>query len=565
MKTAILDQPRAAAFKANIGWILICLCTAGLIAGCNSSGSNGDEGGDSPGSNTLAEDGVLADGPYAAKGPYEEGTIIRFFELNPENGMRQGAEVAEAAVDEWGAYTFPDIASRWVEAEINGDFFNEYDGSYTDNGGLTTTAIFDLEGSREGRNINLFTHFAAARAHRLLAEGTAGSLESAYSSATSDLQADFNLNHAPEELHAFYTDDLPATRLDDYAALLIASTIVSNEMEDAAQYNDMVTAYARNRSETRDESFEDLSDSYSNSGGVFLNRALENLNALQEENGNPNPGRTSLLWTLSACNAAKAFTADTVVCLDDLRTYHTFSIPPGEGKHYEEIYYYPGQAGMWALELVNNDTCLTSWTTRTLGDYTLDSSRLFNKRINHRLLARSRLNPSKYLLRVSQERDDCSATETELTFRRVAEGRNHVDMRGNVFLENNLTYRGIVGAYSTTVGSFEKSSDRSYYYFTAPTNAGTYRIELNYSDSSSSAMGTHVQYLSDSGLSEGNFNAHDSDITDSVSGESQTREFEATAGTVYRIEVRNTSPTTININSYIANSRFPFDLKVTRQ
>jgi len=561
METAVLDQLSVNGFKANTRHVLLALCAIGLLAGCNGSGTNGS----SDNSDNDAQEGALAAVSYAAKGPYQEGSVVRFYELNPDNGVRLGAAVAEAVIGELGVYALPDMANRWVEAEVGGDFFNEYDSSFTDDGGLTTTAIFDLEGSRDGRNINLFTHFAAARAHQLLGEGTADNLEAAYSRAASDLQADFNMNHPPEELHPFYSAALPRTRLDDYSALLIASALVSKEIENQTQFSDLVNDYGRFRTDSRNENFEQLAEAFRESGAIYINRALRGLKALQEENGSPDNDRLSLLWTLSGCASAQAFNADPVVCVDDLRTTYSFDIPAGEGKHYEELFYYPSQAGMWALEVAHDDACLTSWSTRTLRGSAIDSSPLFNTRVLQRLLARERLNPGMYSLRVTINRDECSATQTDLTFRRVAEGRDHVDQRGNVFLENTVTHPGIVGAFSNTVGSFERSSNRSYYYFVAPTNASTYRIELDYAASSSSAMGTHIEYLSVSGFSEGDFNSHPSDIVDSVSGENQIREFEAIAGTTYRIEVRNTSPTTINVNNSTSYSRFPFELTLTRQ
>lgn len=538
---------------------LLLLLVLALLAGCNSSGSSSsdDESRDDAESQTF----------YAAKGPYQEGSTISFHELNPDTGLRQGSAVAEVEVGDLGDYAFPQLSGRWYEAEIEGDFFDEYEGEFTDNGGLKTTSILDLDSTSDGRNINLFTHLVSARAQKLLTEGAAQDLEEAYTDATKDLKDDFNLKHPPQDLHPFYTSSMESDRLDDYATLLMASAQISRRVENSDQFEAFASAYASERTESNNEHMEGLVSVFQEGGGFHLNRALGNLSDLEEEKtGEPASDRLNLGWILSGCAAAQAFNVDPVVCLDDMRTSYSFGIPPGDGSYLKEIYYYPGQAGMWALEVAHDESCRTSWTTRTVNGNFLDASRIFNSRVNHRLLTTSRLAPQLYSLRVTMDRDDCSAGETELNFRRVAEGReNSVNQRGNVYLEDGDTHEGIVGAFLNTLGSRENSSRRSFYYFVARSDAGTFRVELDYTGSSSSAMGTQIRRLSDTGFSAGDFVSHSTELVSAVSGETQVRDFETTAGTVYRIEVENTSPSTSNVNDFNSYRRLPFELTLTRQ
>lgn len=539
---------------------LLLLLVLALLAGCNSSGSSSsdDESRDDAESQTF----------YAAKGPYQEGSTISFHELNPDTGLRQGSAVAEVEVGDLGDYAFPQLSGRWYEAEIEGDFFDEYEGEFTDNGGLKTTSILDLDSTSDGRNINLFTHLVSARAQKLLTEGAAQDLEEAYTDATKDLKDDFNLKHPPQDLHPFYTSGMDSERLDDYAALLIASAQVSHRIEDSDQFEAFVSAYASERTESSNEHMEGLVSTFQDGGSFLLNRALSNLSALEEDKtGEPPSDRLSLGWILSGCAAAQAFNVDPVMCLDGVRATYKYSIPPGDGDYIKEIYYLPSLAGMWALEVAHDESCLTFWSTTTADGHSVpgSGSGYYNRRVNHRLLATVRIAPRMYQLSVWVDRDDCSASETELNFRRVAEGRLHVNPRGNIFLENEKTHQGVVGAYRSTLGSLERSSSRSYYYFVAPSNAGTYRLELDYSSSNSTAMATRVQYLSDSGFNADDFLSHSTDLISEVSGETQVREFETTAGTVYQIEVHNTIPSTINLGDSISYQRLPFELTLTRQ
>lgn len=504
---------------------------------------------------------ILGEGPFAAIGPYKEGTEVRFFAVDQDTGQRVGSSLAKAAVDERGAFELPTLSVRWVEAEITGEFLNLYstDG-YEEGKELTVTALYDMNDDAQGRNISVFSHWVATRARQLL-DTDFSTIGEAYQQATADFVEDFDLEHGPSQVHLFYTPDLPRSRLDDLTKLFILSSLISEHIEDDDRMQEVASAYAEKRFDSEDEDIVRIKERFASSSASYLQRGVNRLGTTFLNEERPTYW-VHLSWLLNGCAAAQAFNPDTVICLDDGTVSFDYNIPPGSGFHMNEIFLFPEAAGMWALEVTMEESCRVAWTSYTTatGSNSMGSVN-FNSTVDHRLLGTHRITPGLHRLWMRFNRDDCSADQATFNFRKVSTGTDQPNLRGIYFLEPDMPQRGISGAYSHFGTLLRGSTYRSYFFLANLGADRTWELELDYANNGSSGM-TVIAERPPGRFGSDFLAIAAEDITDE-SGR-VVRRFDLEADTIYRVQVQNISPRTINLDDYVSYGSYPYTLTATR-
>ncbi len=536
-----------------------------LLVGCNSSSSGqGDNTGGTSGNG--GGDSQVYGGTYAGLGPLASGSTVEFYELDPMTGQRTtGDAAATATVDERGAYTLPDFTTRWVEVVANEDYLDLYNTgtSYTEEAPIQVTAILDTEDNAQGRNVQLFTHLVAERAKWLLLNSQSESVSVAMARATQEFSDDWALNLPPAALHFFYEPNAPVAELDDYAKLLAASSYVSRYTPDTPSLpGNIASDYAQSRLTLETGSLFDMTDALSTRSSFYAERAISRLERVFSDEDRP------AYWqlfarTLSGCEAAKAFSSRTIVCLGDDRDTIEVVIPSGDGTYTKTLYFHPRATGMWALEVVMQDDCDVNWTSYlgetnniSMGD---DST---TDRVSHELISRRRLSQGLYLLEVRFDRDECLVQNATLNFRKVATGTDRETDRGLYLLEKGERFSGVVGNYENPTANIELSSTRAYMFYRNSTQ-GVSDVEftLDYDNSGAVELDLHVEEYYSNQFGSG-FIGISAQSTDESVGQ-LTQVYELEPSTPYRVWVENISTdTTTSLDDFNANGRRFFDLRI---
>ncbi|WP_166643112.1 carboxypeptidase-like regulatory domain-containing protein [Alcanivorax sp. 24] len=201
----------SARLRSNFGWLVcraILATTFALALGAcgddSSNNGNGDE------QTAAVVTGV------AQKGPFQPGGSASAVALGGD-GSAAGTSVT-ATISTDGAFAIPDI--DWggpTQLTMSGAFFNEFTGNFAGNLELHGTA--SLPGDADA-NVNLFTHFVAARTRHLMAAGEA--FGDARDQARSELASIMGINALPNTLDLLQ-DDGDSAHQDDSANLLLFS------------------------------------------------------------------------------------------------------------------------------------------------------------------------------------------------------------------------------------------------------------------------------------------------------------------------------------------------------
>ncbi|MCH8550422.1 MAG: hypothetical protein LAT62_00705 [Natronospirillum sp.] len=522
---------------------------------------------------TLVADAVtgqiLRQGPYAAMGPYKEGSEVRFFALDDSTGQRLGSALATATVDEAGVFEVPALAVRWVEAEVSGEYLDLYtaDG-YVDDPEIVLSAFLDLQDARQGRNIQVLTHWLKARALHYLHTSQSGSLVDAYSKAEADVMADFGLSVLPSQLHLFYGPDLPEGHRDAVSTLIMLSTALAQRIEKTEQLESITAAYAKDRFESEDEELALIKTRLGDNSAFYLSRGLSRLGSNFPRDDQPDYWVNLARW-LTGCRSAQAFTSRTILCLGEELAQQEIQFKvanpggstgaPGSDNVWD-VYLYPEAAGMWALEVSMDEACSVRWTsypTETVSGTEMGGVQ-FTSRTNHRLLGTQRMIPRLYLLRFRKLSDECDATQATLNFRRVSTGTDNVNSRGVYFLSPNQMQPGVSGGYQHTTANQERSTYRSYFFFNNTGPSGKYQFEVDFGLSSQD-MDIVVEELGQFGY------APVSGAVTKVKTTSRTvKEYDLVNSRLYRVQVRNLFGRTSNLGSFQSYQRHPFELTVSR-
>jgi PKD repeat protein len=191
---------------------LIGLVASLGLAACGGSSGGNDNNGDPGNPVTTTTSG------NAQKGPLQAGGTAGAARLQAD-GSLAGASVF-GDISSRGGFTLSDI--DWAgptQLEMSGAFFNEITGNFTMGNSSNTTlnAAITLPGD-VGANVNLFTHFTAARTQHLMAAGT--DFTNAREQARSELAAIVGINAAPTSLDLLQDSSI---NQNDSANLLLFS------------------------------------------------------------------------------------------------------------------------------------------------------------------------------------------------------------------------------------------------------------------------------------------------------------------------------------------------------
>lgn len=134
----------------------------------------------------------------AQKGPFQAGGTAGAIQLQNDGSLGSASVSGEVSAN--GGFSLTDI--DWTgptQLEMSGAFFNEFTGNFTmgDSNNSTLHAVTTLPDDA-GANINLFTHFAAARIQYLMAAGT--DFSNARKQARNELRTIVGINSAPTSL-----------------------------------------------------------------------------------------------------------------------------------------------------------------------------------------------------------------------------------------------------------------------------------------------------------------------------------------------------------------------------
>ena len=165
-------------------YFILSLVLVFILVGC------GGGGGSTPLTNNAG-----GAGGAGSKGPFVLGSTVTAYKLD-DNGSRSAtvASVSTTTTDNLGTYSFSSFSwSGATELEINGNYFNENDGSINNAGRLSAITNV-VSGERVSVNINVLTNLAAQRTITLMLAGTA--LEDAKITAQAAVVDLFNLNLA---------------------------------------------------------------------------------------------------------------------------------------------------------------------------------------------------------------------------------------------------------------------------------------------------------------------------------------------------------------------------------
>lgn len=537
-----------------------------LLAGCNASGSGAAENSDDTPGNGSGGQADASAGTYVGLGPLAPGSTVEFFELDPMTGQRNtGGAVATATVDDRGAYTLPPLNTRWVEAVASDDYLDLYTigTRYTEDAPANVSAILDTEDSSPGLNVHLFTHLVAERAKWLLLNSESESVSAAMEQARQEFSEDWSLTLSPEALHFFYEPDAPVTDLDDYAKLLAASSYVSRYTpDDPSWLSDLASDYSQSRLTLESGVLFDMTEALSTRSQFYSDRAISRMERVFRDEDRP------AYWqlfarTLSGCEAARAFSSRTIVCLGEDRDTIETVIPSGDGTYTKTLYFHPRATGMWALEVSMQENCDVNWTSY-LGETSSTSmaSDSTTDRVSHKLISGRRLIQGLYRLEVRFNRDDCLVQKATLNFRKVATGTDSATSRGLYLIEKGEQFSGVVGNYENPTANIELSSTRAYlFYRNATQGVSDVEFTLNYDNSGAVALDLHVEEYYTNQFGSGFIGIGAQSTNESVGQLTQIYELEPS--TPYRVWVENVSAdTTTSLNDFRANGRRFFELTI---
>ena len=207
----------------------VLMVVLGLTLGA--CGDDHSDNGQGAGQNGTTATGV------AQKGPFQPGGSAGAVALAAD-GSTAGTPVA-ATINTDGTFALPAI--DWAgptQLTMSGAFFNEFTGNFTGNAELqgTTTLPGDAD-----TNVNLFTHFVAARTRHLMAMGAA--FGDARDQARNELASIMGTNAPPNTLDLLQ-DNGGSGHQDDSANLLLFSAATLAAGIDQAGIDALATDFA---------------------------------------------------------------------------------------------------------------------------------------------------------------------------------------------------------------------------------------------------------------------------------------------------------------------------------
>lgn len=202
------------------------------LSACYFDDSSG--GGSNAGGSSSAKAGFSGS---AQKGPFQPGGSASAVKLTADGNI-SGTAIT-VTVDSNG--TFDLLNPDWdgpTQLSVSGAFFNEFSGDFSSSAELNSAALLPADADS---NVNLFTHFVAARTRNLMAASVA--FNDAREQARNELGAIMGIDAAPNSLDL--REDTGSNRhQDDSANLLLFSVAILAAAIDQSGIDDIATDFA---------------------------------------------------------------------------------------------------------------------------------------------------------------------------------------------------------------------------------------------------------------------------------------------------------------------------------
>ncbi|WP_296930395.1 hypothetical protein [uncultured Marinobacter sp.] len=446
-------------FHIKTGFCAILAFSGSLaLTGCdNDSDPIASTTPENPDTPEATETGVAQKGPFRAGGTAEAIILA--------NDGTTGNQQLDGTIAENGQYQFEEIP--WTGPTLlrmQGEYFDETAANFSTSSRTLEAVIRVLESTPPNANVNLFTHFTAARTRSLMAGGT--DFDSALTQARSDAQAAFGLSSAPADLNLLNARD----ELESDSANLLLFSAASLDADIGQAGLDTLAADFADDGRINGDGADELA-AINDAGSDEL---LENARlALQNQYGVTPPnaaGGGGFAWLLDACTAAK---------LDNPRVFcenTTF-----RGDHLDDsgefVIFVPLVKGHYTIELFgdnsvdDDNTGSCRWTVYSEPD--LNASELGDSDADGFFcgvedVTTFRLDANeKYYVRPVVEKDDENGPVARFTLNatRVSEGSESTTAAREIPINQKV---------DATVGRLIQTSDESFYRFTV--GQGKYTI-----------------------------------------------------------------------------------------
>lgn len=200
--------------------VLVALVASMGLTACG--GSNDDSVTDNQNPTTTAIEG------NAQKGPFQAGGTAGAFQLQADGSLGGGSVSGDITSN--GSFSLTD--ADWAgpaQLEMTGVFFNEITSNFTSNS-AALHAVITLP-DEANANVNLFTHFIAARTRNLM--GTGDDFSNARTLARSELAAIIGISAAPTSLDLLQDNGSSSHQNDSANLLLFSAATLTADVDQA--------------------------------------------------------------------------------------------------------------------------------------------------------------------------------------------------------------------------------------------------------------------------------------------------------------------------------------------
>ncbi|QKJ22725.1 Ig-like domain-containing protein [Poseidonibacter lekithochrous] len=172
---------------------------------------------------------------YAQKGPFKKDSIVKAYKL--ENGVKTNESIETKILDNKGSYKLDIPWSGPTQIEITGEYFDEVNGTYIQNGHLVS--IINAKTNVEIKsNINILTHIASRNILQSLKQSPNIGIDEAKASAEKSVAKAFSLDleeNSLDELDLTDGQDQTKKRVNAQLLKISASILSTNNPEDTLE------------------------------------------------------------------------------------------------------------------------------------------------------------------------------------------------------------------------------------------------------------------------------------------------------------------------------------------
>lgn len=427
------------------------------LTACGDSSGKGDNQEEEPGVKGAAQ-----------KGPFQMGGDAVATRLTSEGDLSEDSVQGE--ITENGGYSLPLSSIAWSGPTLlvlSGTYFDETTANFSSES-RTLHATIDVDNGALNANVNLYTHFKAARVRRLMSDGD--EFTNAVSQAQTELETLTGIVTDPGELDLLSA--VPEAEADSANLLLFSAASLAAGLDQPsldAIADDFADDGLVNGS--GEAAFVDVQEAAESDPGLLGDARLALQNQYSTEP--PTGGAGGMAWMLDACTAA-TLTEPRVMCegldfygnsFDDSEAFVTF-IPVVSGHYTVELFGDPNAD--------DDNTGRCSWTVYREADTSASDSGDSGSTDGwcgvEDVTSLRLTGEREYFVRpvVSKDDDDGPIAQFKLSVTRVADGRESAG--GAVDIPVGRPFEAVVGTLINT-------SDESFYRFDIPAGAqGSYTI-----------------------------------------------------------------------------------------